>query len=339
MAIVKTSNLELDFNKGIKTNVEIVDGKLELEVIGEHIVVFEETSVPQMTSNTAPSGKVSASSVYDNLSQPYRAFNPDPSLQWASTSRNGWISYEFPVKKVIRRYCLTNNYNRSAPPRNWNLEGSNDNQVWDILDSKIGVSWDLEERKIFDITNEKPYKVYRVNVLTNNGFDRLIIRYIELIEEIKSRIYPSNGTIEFPTTDLGTHFREIKSVSSIKNIPENTNVKVYTSTSHDNITFSDYSLVHSGTGLITSPQGRYIKVKAELIGNSEEATRVLNDFDEEESSQFITDEQIVFDGSLHLRNEYVDQMVEDTTWTDEGKLFRVSLNKPQFKQIDKVVLR
>lgn len=338
MAIVKTSNLELDLNRGIKTNVEVVDGKLELEVVGEIDVTYEETSVPQMTSNTSPSGSASASSVYNSSYQPYLAFNPDPSLNWVSSSRRGeWISYEFPVKKVIRRYCLTNNKNTGAPPRNWSFEGSNDNQTWDILDTKTGISWDYEERKIFDIINEKPYKIYRVYVNTNNGFDRIVIRYIELIEGThKYKIYPSHGTIEFPTTDLGSHFREIKSVSSIKNIPEVTNIKIYTSTSNDNITFSDYSLVDSGTGLITSSQGRYIKVKAELIGNSEESARVLNDFDESESSQFITDEQVVFNGGLHLKNEYVDQLVEDTTWTDEGRLFRKSLNKQQFKQIDKV---
>lgn len=305
-----------------------------------------------MSSDTTPAPYVASASSFSNSTYlPWKAFNMTNINQddcWVSASgtTSGWIQIDLSElnKAIVGKYSIIARNHDNAlttSPKSWTFEGSEDALNWTILDSRENEeNWTIRQKRTY-LTNipSRNFRYYRLSINNNNGASFITVAGLEIYRAVNSNIYPYNGTIEFPTTDLGTHFREIKSVSSIKNIPENTNIKIYTSTSNNNITFSDYSLVDSGTGLITSPQGRYIKVKAELTGNGEESTRVLNDFNESEASQFITDEQIVFDGSLKLKNEYADQMVEDTTWTDEGKLFRKSLNKTQFKQIDKLEVR
>ena len=53
--------------------------------------------IPTMTSNTAPYGKVSASSYYDNNYLPYYAFDGTDRrwCQKVAGSINEWVSYEF----------------------------------------------------------------------------------------------------------------------------------------------------------------------------------------------------------------------------------------------------
>lgn len=153
--------------------------------------------------------------------------------------------------------------------------------------------------------------------------------------EIAESVYAQSGTIEFPTTDLSQYFREITSISIIKGIPTGTSINVYTSTSNDDITFSPYSLVDVN-GLITSPQGRYIKVKAELIGDSQIASRTLNDFVNTEASQFEADDQLVFDGTLKLKTTYVEEMGLDASWSETGILFRKTILKSDYKQIESI---
>jgi len=60
-------------------------------------------SIPQMTSNTTPSGAAAASSV--NSSAAWNAFDRNTGTVWQSNTNNsGWLSYNFPTGKIIKRY-------------------------------------------------------------------------------------------------------------------------------------------------------------------------------------------------------------------------------------------
>jgi hypothetical protein len=136
-----------------------------------------DNAIPVVTSNTAPSGVASASSINSTSFDAYQAFNgiQDERYAWASNSPVSWLQYQFPQKKIIYKYSLsmrTNStyYATGEPPKTWTFEGSNDGANWTILDTQTnnttlarGV---IEE---YRISNSKAYTYYRVNISANQG--------------------------------------------------------------------------------------------------------------------------------------------------------------------------
>lgn len=133
------------------------------------------TVVPFMTSNTAPSGVVRASTFLSGY-EPFRAFDgvaPDTGLCWATNANNltGWLEYEFPTPRRITAYNLTGQVNApTRSPRNWTFLGSNDGVTWDTLDTQTNITgWSNWNYKTFAFKNTKEYKFYRINITSNNG--------------------------------------------------------------------------------------------------------------------------------------------------------------------------
>ncbi|MEO1110669.1 MAG: hypothetical protein AAFX90_22430, partial [Pseudomonadota bacterium] len=94
--------------------------------------------VPKMTSNTAPSGVVSAS---NNSSTAWQLFNRTPGKVTLSGSGAGWVRYRFSSAVIIDGYMLqapNDNSQNDDMPWQWNIEGSDDGSTWTILDSRDG---------------------------------------------------------------------------------------------------------------------------------------------------------------------------------------------------------
>jgi hypothetical protein len=169
--------------------------------------------IPTMTSNTSPSGKANASSVYD-VNYAWKAFDKVTTGNgWLSNgTTNQWLSYEFDSVKYISKYTIMATYNTSTVPKNWTFEGSNDGVTWTVLDTRTNVTdWILNTKKefIIDKNNVKPFKIYRINISANNGGANYIhIGEMEMMEDFV-RIY-SLGTnipseqdfINYGTDDL-----------------------------------------------------------------------------------------------------------------------------------------
>ncbi|WP_432408578.1 hypothetical protein [Wukongibacter sp. M2B1] len=140
-----------------------------------------ENLIPEMTSNTAPSGIASASSFYDNSLVPYMAFNHKGATfhgYWCSKSVESWLSYEFPQEKIVNKYTITQDYTNSDEsvvnkrhPKNWTFEGLNEStNQWDVLDTRTNITdWKYNVKKEFSFNNSKGYKKYRINITENNG--------------------------------------------------------------------------------------------------------------------------------------------------------------------------
>ncbi|MBU7316165.1 discoidin domain-containing protein [Paenibacillus oleatilyticus] len=345
MAVIITSNKSVDINQGIKTNVEIIDGKLLLKIVRQYNRPSETNSIPKMTSNTTPSPfVVTASSVYSATYDAWKAFNgtiSDVYDCWVSADglKNGWIKFDFYSPKAICNYSIVNrNYSTaiSTAPKDWTFEGSNNDSDWITLDVRSNeTNWLISQKRTYSFLNNTKYRYYRLNVTSNNGEAFIAIGDIEMMESVLANIYSDSGTYESNTLDLGQYFRQVKSISAIKGVPTGTEVKVYTSTSTDNLTFSPYSLVDVN-GIITSPQARFIKIKVELIGKLELQNVTLNSFSSQEASQFQPDDQTLFDKGLQLKTVYIDNMQKDSAWNETGSLFRKSLDKSIFRQIDKI---
>ncbi|MEK4525631.1 SPRY domain-containing protein [Paenibacillus sp. FSL H8-0104] len=144
---------------------------------------FSDNLIAIMTSNTTPAGKASASSIYSNNYGAWKAFDRlDDQFLWASTSKIGWLAYEFFKPVVIAKYTLlANSAELTQAPKNWKFEGSNDGVNWTVLDAQTNqVGWQSGMKREFVIINKKSFIQYRVNVTDNNGSSLLSIRGFEM---------------------------------------------------------------------------------------------------------------------------------------------------------------
>jgi hypothetical protein len=124
--------------------------------------------IPTMTSNTTPSGVMSASTEY---SADYAAWKTgdDTASPWSATTYSGWLKYEFSSAKTIGKYTVSNRGGSQTTwaPGTFTFEGSNNDSDWDVLDTQIGITWSASEKKEYVISNTNSYLYYRLNVTTN----------------------------------------------------------------------------------------------------------------------------------------------------------------------------
>lgn len=94
-----------------------------------------------MTSNTAPSGMVSASSEYSGMSA-FQAFDGAAGTMWGTAINAGtpaWLEYDFPAPKTVTSYQLTfvNGSLWQRGPRDWQFQAWNGSS-WVNLQSISG---------------------------------------------------------------------------------------------------------------------------------------------------------------------------------------------------------
>jgi len=145
--------------------------------------------VPQMTSNTAPNGVVSASTFRIGW-EPWKSFDRIDTDGGGWTTNDGvttgWLAYEFPKHTNIASYAITAHSSASwvsLVPKDWTFEGSNDGVKWKTLDMRVNVtSWAAKEKRSFSFNNTAKYKMYRINVISINGGGYLNINELEMFE-------------------------------------------------------------------------------------------------------------------------------------------------------------
>jgi hypothetical protein len=141
--------------------------------------------VPDMTSNTAPSGTAYASS-FTVGSDPFKAFDRDNTTWWASVggTATGYIAYDFGSTKTVAQYTITGPTagNATYGPKTWTFEGSTDNSSWTVLDTQTNVSaWGIIEKRTYTFTNNTPYRYYRINITANQGATEVLVVETEFL--------------------------------------------------------------------------------------------------------------------------------------------------------------
>lgn len=121
-------------------------------------------AVPNMTSNTAPSGIVTSS---NNSSGAYNAFGGDFNTEWGGGDGD-WIAYEFPTPKAIDQYTFSSYTNKYS----WRFEAW-DGSSWIVLQSLTGQNVSSYTSPL--LGNSTPYIKYRIVFLTglNGGANRI----------------------------------------------------------------------------------------------------------------------------------------------------------------------
>jgi hypothetical protein len=122
-------------------------------------------SIPQMSSNTTPSGAVAASSV-NGANAAWLAFDRNTGTVWQSSSVNAaWLSYQFPTGRIIKRYGFFSHSSNPGNIRTWTFEGSNNGSTWVVLDTQTNFVTGTSTFYSFDISaNTTSYTYYRINV-------------------------------------------------------------------------------------------------------------------------------------------------------------------------------
>ena len=145
--------------------------------------------VPVMTSNTAPSGVVSASSNYPDY-EPYKAFRrSNVTGGWMTSSGNtvnAYIQYQFLEPKVIGRIVVYNMADADTDDiacRKFVLQGSNNGTSFsDLVVCEI-TSSDPGARFAFEVENGTAYQYYRLTVKEVYGDYYVGFGEIDLMEK------------------------------------------------------------------------------------------------------------------------------------------------------------
>ncbi|MGA2500310.1 MAG: discoidin domain-containing protein [Tepidisphaeraceae bacterium] len=122
--------------------------------------------VASCTPGASPQAAWNAFDGTDGFNNSAYAPMPTPyfELDLGSGSANVLSSYAMKAVTV----APYNDLNRV--PREWTLEGSNDDSAWTTLDTQSGqTGWSLGEVRNFQTTNTTAYRYYRINVTANNG--------------------------------------------------------------------------------------------------------------------------------------------------------------------------
>lgn len=152
-----------------------VDAERRMFIVGDTIF-----SPSNMSAASTPSPFVaSASSQYSSTYAAWRAFNglsQDIGSYWIGTGQGvDWLKLDIGDgnAKTLSGYIIQVNKipepNRAS--KNWTMEGSNDNSIWDTLDTVTDqTSWSSGQDRYFTCdTTSTAYRYFRLNITANNG--------------------------------------------------------------------------------------------------------------------------------------------------------------------------
>ena len=120
--------------------------------------------IPTMTSDTAPSGVASASSVNTVSNHiAYHAFDNDDSTLWSSAQNHipAWIKYKFPSKVCVRKAKIKPfKDNGGTHCKDFVIQGSNDDSNWTDLYSGTNPNGSTADI-VVNFANSNKYQYYR----------------------------------------------------------------------------------------------------------------------------------------------------------------------------------
>ncbi|MBJ7935650.1 MULTISPECIES: hypothetical protein [Bacillus cereus group] len=251
-----------DFAKGTFIGLNADTGVLALnkaESGGESSVNL----IPVMTSNTTPSGVVSASAESLSNGPAYRAFNSTTNSwedRWfVETFVAGtWLMYKFNTPTAISSYEIypvvdDNGLEVSRSPKDFKLFGKNEGGQYVELDARIGVTdWLGGVPKRFSFQNQNTYQYYQLSVLATNGDKSLEIGELKMFGG--SLVYAEQGEWISNEMDLGGDFLELSGIEVVGT----GNIKVSTKTN------SDSDFIEFDGKNIKSRNGKRLTLKVQL---------------------------------------------------------------------------
>ena len=151
-----------------------------------------------MVANNDPAPYVaSASSEFSVNFEAHKAFDGGlgANSYWIATATTGWLKIDMGEGNsyTIESYALQNN---TIPeplrmPKNWTLQGSNNDSDWDTLDTVVGeTAWGNGEKRTYDCdVSTTAYRYFKLDVTLNNGdASYLIVGEMFLFKELAAGV-------------------------------------------------------------------------------------------------------------------------------------------------------
>jgi hypothetical protein len=126
--------------------------------------------VPTMTSNTAPEGVASASSIYNSSSDAFKAFDQDTGTYWrAGGNTPQWIQYQFVSPVFVHTVVITGNGSagNSYNPTSITIQASQDGSTF--IDIQTFNQEFTNTATTLYIAKQGYYKYWRVRVNNTGG--------------------------------------------------------------------------------------------------------------------------------------------------------------------------
>jgi hypothetical protein len=213
-----------------------------------------------------------------------QAFDNSTAHGWGtSSSATGWVKVDFGVsdERTIVQYTMigyTAAVNSAAKsPRDFTLQGSNNDSDWTTLNTQTGVTWSDGQKREYSFSNSTAYRYYKVDITANNGDSEVVIVELELIPGVNMVIVSNNFTAEAePTIARLVIFNE-----DVDAVTINTDLKVYASrdggSTYTQIILGDLGDYESGKRILAGqidiagqPSGTSMKWKYETLNEKKQ---------------------------------------------------------------------
>lgn len=136
-----------------------------------------KASVPNMSSNTTPSGVASASSEYDSEYQAWRAFDKSDDHWISLAAENQWVQYEFAVPAFIHTVFIQT-YAEPFAARNCRIDYSDDGVSF--FTAKTIVLSPASNHYI-DVSKAGFHKYWRLHVVDTTGGSYISMHELDFI--------------------------------------------------------------------------------------------------------------------------------------------------------------
>ncbi|MBL4838068.1 MAG: hypothetical protein JKY34_10865 [Kordiimonadaceae bacterium] len=132
--------------------------------------------VPQQSSSL----ETAASS---NGTTAWKVFNKNTADSWDATSTSGFIRFDFATATAIKEYRLRSSGNASAALGSWDIQASNDNSNWTVLDSVSGANPGVNAWVDYTIDSPQEFLYYALNIFSTAGGQNMSIAEWEMLGE------------------------------------------------------------------------------------------------------------------------------------------------------------
>ena len=163
--------------------------------------------IPKMNSNTFTDEHgtwvASGSSKYSDVFDFFHAFDRSTSDFWETNVSPSYLKIEIPDPEnyYIDGYIMRISKFDNRYPKDWTLQGSDDGETWDDLDTQAGQNLSDKAEHKYTLTLRKAYKYYRVN-MSNYASSMCSLSHFNLLGyDVKDVVTPTPSPS--PTPDPG----------------------------------------------------------------------------------------------------------------------------------------
>lgn len=158
--------------------------------------------IPEMTSNTEPSGLAFASDEYSADRGAYKAFMSDlESINnlWLASAEAEYprhLGYRFDELTTVtsyKVYARQDATNDRRNPKIWKFQGSCDGDVYTTLDKHEKQHWDKGESVTREIAQPQQYRYYRLLIIENIGPGGTSVQKLEMFNNLTDYNYLKLG--------------------------------------------------------------------------------------------------------------------------------------------------